>query len=105
MDTTLNDVGAIQATDSLASNMYLRRGLTEGWASIDPETGFAQFNRKLAYDFDSQRTSKRKLRSWMTLKSWPVTTRRWRAKSHRPDLWSGSGPIWERWMLLLWRSN
>ena len=52
MDTTLNDVGAIQATDSLASNMYLRRGLTEGWASIDPETGFAQFNRKLAFDFD-----------------------------------------------------
>ena len=32
--------------------MYLRRGLTEGWASIDPETGFAQFNRQLAYGFD-----------------------------------------------------
>ena len=50
MDTTLNDVGAIQATDSLASNMYLRRGLTEGWASIDDR--FCLLNRKLAFDFD-----------------------------------------------------
>ena len=52
MEKGLNGSGVIQATDSLASNFYLHRGLLEGWASIDPETGFPQFNRKLAFDFD-----------------------------------------------------
>ena len=52
MEKDLNQAGIIQATDSLASNMYLQRGLLEGWASVDPETGFPQFNRKLAFDFD-----------------------------------------------------
>ena len=52
MEKNVNQAGVIQATDSLASNFYLHRGLTEGWASIDPETGFPQFNRKLAFDFD-----------------------------------------------------
>ena len=52
MEKGLNGSGVIQATDSLASNFYLHQGLLEGWASIDPETGFPQFNRKLAFDFD-----------------------------------------------------
>ena len=52
LDKSLNQAGVIPATDSFASNTYLQKGLSEGWASIDLETGFPQFNRKLAFDFD-----------------------------------------------------
>ena len=63
MGKDLNEAGVIQATNSLAANRYLQQGLTEGWASIDPETGFAQFNRKLAFDFDkSEAFQKRALK-------------------------------------------
>jgi hypothetical protein len=47
-----NDLGVIPAADSVWMNFITNRGLTEGWAKIDPETMEVRFNRKSAVELD-----------------------------------------------------
>jgi len=47
-----NDLGVIPAADSVWMNFITNRGLSEGWASIDPDTMTVRFNRKSAVELD-----------------------------------------------------
>lgn len=47
-----NQLGVINASDSVWMNFITDRGLREGWASIDPDTMQVRFNRKTALDID-----------------------------------------------------
>ena len=47
-----NQLGVINASDSVWMNFITDRGLREGWASIDPDTMQVRFNRKSALDID-----------------------------------------------------
>jgi len=47
-----NELGVIPAADSVWMNFITDRGLSEGWASIDPDTMQVRFNRKSALELD-----------------------------------------------------
>jgi hypothetical protein len=47
-----NDLGVIPAADSVWMNFITNRGISEGWASIDPDTMTVKFNRKNAVELD-----------------------------------------------------
>jgi hypothetical protein len=47
-----NELGVIPAADSVWMNFIIDRGLSEGWASIDPDTMRVRFNRKSALELD-----------------------------------------------------
>jgi hypothetical protein len=47
-----NELGVIPAADSVWMNFITNRGLSEGWASIDPDTMTVRFNRKSAVELD-----------------------------------------------------
>jgi hypothetical protein len=46
-----NGLGMMQASDSIANNYMIQRGLEEGWMSVDGDLAL-MYNRKLAFDFD-----------------------------------------------------
>ena len=47
-----NGLGMMQASDSVANNYLVERGLSEGWMTVNPEMMELTYNRKLAFDFD-----------------------------------------------------
>lgn len=47
-----NELGVIPAADSVWMNFITSRGLSEGWANIDPDTMTVRFNRKAAVELD-----------------------------------------------------
>lgn len=47
-----NELGVINASDSVWMNFITNRGLAEGWASIDPDTMKVRFNRRTAVELD-----------------------------------------------------
>jgi hypothetical protein len=47
-----NGLGMMQASDSVANNYLVERGLNEGWMTVNPEMMELTYNRKLAFDFD-----------------------------------------------------
>ena len=48
----LNELGVLNAADSIWLNMVTNRALAEGWASLDPVTFGLRFNRRLASELD-----------------------------------------------------
>lgn len=47
-----NGLGMMEASDSVANNYLVERGLAEGWMTVNPEMMELTYNRKLAFDFD-----------------------------------------------------
>ena len=47
-----NELGVIPAADSVWMNFITNRGISEGWASIDPDSMTVKFNRKNAVELD-----------------------------------------------------
>ena len=47
-----NGLGMMEASDSVANNYLVERGLSEGWVTVNPEMMELTYNRKLAFDFD-----------------------------------------------------
>jgi hypothetical protein len=47
-----NGLGMMQASDSVANNYLVERGLNEGWMTVNPEMMELTYKRKLAFDFD-----------------------------------------------------
>ena len=47
-----NGLGVMEASESVANNYLIERGLSEGWMTVNPEMMELTFNRKLAFDFD-----------------------------------------------------
>ena len=47
-----NGLGVMEASESVANNYLIERGLNEGWMTVNPEMMELTFNRKLAFDFD-----------------------------------------------------
>ena len=47
-----NELGVVNASDSVWMNFITNRGLSEGWASIDPDTMKVRFNRRAAVELD-----------------------------------------------------
>ena len=46
-----NGIGMMEASDSIANNFMIQRGLEEGWMTVDSDM-LLMYNRKLAFDFD-----------------------------------------------------
>lgn len=46
-----NGIGMMGASDSIANNFLIQRGLEEGWMTVDSDM-LLMYNRKLAFDFD-----------------------------------------------------
>ena len=47
-----NGLGVMEASESVANNYLIERGLAEGWMTVNPEMMELTYNRKLAFDFD-----------------------------------------------------
>lgn len=64
-----NDLGVIPAADSVWMNFITDRGLSEGWASIDPSTMTVRFNRKFAVELDRGDLAAKQAEAWDELNS------------------------------------
>jgi hypothetical protein len=52
-----NELGVVNASDSVWMNFITNRGLAEGWASIDPDSMQVRFNRRAAVELDRGETA------------------------------------------------
>ena len=55
----VNQYGVVDAADSIWMNYITNRGLTEGWATLDPATWQLSFSRKRAYELDAGEIAQR----------------------------------------------